>query len=188
MRSVTGFDDAAWAQSDEIIYGLPQCSPAVVGYASENAVLPIPETGEVPRMPAEELAKVTLSIAIKRVDQKSQPYQLAVEARNLKNVTAASELEIIGAAAAAATEAAEGKPPQALAFDAHPAHIWICFMLMGIMVAAAQTASFWKDCVAGPRRNLPMWVCRTLFYKNQAVFGCLDPPHVMKAGCKIRMD
>ena len=179
------FDDTVYGQDYALIYGLRPEGPVIIGGAYPSSSIIQPSLGDdadldKTALDKNELAQVTMSFLLKRLDRRTGTFDIRMLPRRLTQVTADVQLQICGETVWAATQANEDKAPLIIAYDNHLSHQKINAILMGV-ATPPEDIPFFQCGKLGRGLPLPMFPFRPFLYKDEPVFGGNDAAHVLKA-------
>lgn len=131
----------------------------------------------------EDLATVSVSSCVKRLDTKAHLYQVQQVPRK-KASTALEEFIDVCNVCVALAAANGGKPPIAIAYDNHLSFSTLNLCLLGQLTPdELEDIPFFKHCSPAENKvSLPFFPFKTMWFHSRfPVFGSNDPKHVLKA-------
>eukprot|EP00442_Polarella_glacialis_P000348 CAMPEP_0115155298 /NCGR_PEP_ID=MMETSP0227-20121206/67810_1 /TAXON_ID=89957 /ORGANISM="Polarella glacialis, Strain CCMP 1383" /LENGTH=895 /DNA_ID=CAMNT_0002566345 /DNA_START=132 /DNA_END=2816 /DNA_ORIENTATION=+ len=180
-------DETVYARTFSVVQGInrqdPSISCVVGGAHPGHALIQCgPDIDIASRVQEAELAQVTVVTCAKRLDRRTDLFQVQVVPRS-RVTTAIEEFSEVGLISAACVASNHGFPPMCYAYDNHKSFSQLDSFLLGVLpLECSRDVEFWKSCVASEKLDLPCWEYRVMKYNGQfALFGCNDPKHVAKA-------
>lgn len=134
----------------------------------------------------EHLARLSMSTCIKHIDRLGGCVQVQ-QIPKLKTGTADEEFQEWGQLLSSCVLANQGHPPVALAYDGHLSfHKLNQFLLGQLPRHAYHAVPFFGECSVAAAPSIPLFGFKAMKFRPQskqasAIFGCLDPKHILKA-------